>query len=372
MQALKQQWGVFCLCFSLLAFGLSACSFQKTEKSENLIKPASHGASKEKAKGSKRKKLLINGAGASFPYILYSKWIMEYRKKQTHIAINYQSIGSGGGIRQFISGALDFGGTDVPVSKEDIQSSHKEIVYIPTTLGAVAVTYNLPFKAQTALKMDGSVLSKIFMGEIKTWDDARIKKLNPKAPLPAKDIVVVYRADGSGTTAFFTDYLCRLSKDFGQKVGQGKLVSWPIGVGGKGNEGVMGLVSKIEGAIAYIGASYAGSQKLPTIAVKNKAGRFKQPDSMAVRAAARQAVKTKKTSSSMIYIGGQNSYPIAGFSYIIISKKMPREKGQALADFLKWALSPEGQKLAEPLYFIPLPKTVTNFAMKNLSQVEFE
>ena len=358
MRILKQKIFVLGLIpLFCLSAGLLACSSRKAKE----------------APASKKNPLLINGAGASFPYILYSKWILEYRKRAPYTTVNYQSIGSGGGIRQFISGTLDFGGTDIPVSKEDMLSSKKQILHIPTTLGAVAITYNLPIEKGKILQMDGPVLSAIFMGEIKKWDDPKIKKLNPGINFPSKDIVVVYRADGSGTTAFFTDYLCRLSKPFLQKVGKGKLISWPAGVGGKGNEGVMGLVSKIEGAIAYIGASYAGSQKLPTAAVKNKAGLFKQPDPAAVKAAARHAVRAgKNPTPSLIYVGGRDSYPMAGFSYIIISKKMPRHRGEALAGFLKWILSSEGQTFAAPLYFVPLPKTVADFSLKILSQLEFE
>ena len=319
-----------------------------------------------------QKTLLINGAGASFPYILYSKWLSEYRNVDPLVAINYQSIGSGGGIRQFITGTLDFGGTDVPVSKEDIESTKKEILHIPTALGAVAVTYNLELDKESTLRLDAFVLSQIFRGKIKTWKDPQIQKLNPDLKLPEEDIVVVYRADGSGTTNFFTNYLALLSKDFLEEVGQGKSVPWPVGVGGKGNEGVMGLLSKMKGAIAYIGVSYAISQKLPLASIKNQAGQFVKPNLESIKAAADQAVRNNKThTSSLINIGGKKSYPLSGYTYIIISKKLPKKKGKALVDFLKWSLGP-GQKFSEPLHFIPLPKTVTESALKKLSQIEFE
>lgn len=303
---------------------------------------------------------------------MYSKWLLEYRKIDPLVAINYQSIGSGGGIRQFIAGTLDFGGTDVPVSQEELQSSKKEILHIPTALGAVAVTYNLNLNKEKILRLDANVLSQIFIGKIKTWNESQIQKLNPDLKLPEKDIVVVYRADGSGTTSFFTDYLSLLSKDFLKEVGKGKLVAWPVGVGGKGNEGVMGLVKQINGAIAYIGASYAVSQKLPMAAIKNKLGQFKKPSLKSIKAAAEQAMKDKKShTSSFINIEGKDSYPLAGFTYIIISKKMPEKKGKAIVSFLNWALN-QGQSFSEPLYFISLPKTVTKSAAKKLSQVEFE
>ena len=319
----------------------------------------------------KQKSLLINGAGASFPYILYSKWLSEYQNVEPFVAINYQSIGSGGGIRQFIIGTLDFGGTDIPVSKEEIRASKKEILHIPTSLGAVALTYNLKFDKKKNLRLDADILSQIFRGKIKVWSDPQIQKLNPDLKLPEQDIVVVYRADGSGTTGFFTDYLALLSKDFLKEVGKGKSVPWPVGVGGKGNEGVMGLVNKIEGAIAYIGVSYAASQKLPTAAIKNKSGRFIKPSLNSIKSAADQAMKNKKDyTSSLIYVGGENSYPLAGFTYIIISKKMPEEKGKAVVKFLKWALN-QGQVFSEPLHFIPLPDAVVKPAIQTLSQVEF-
>lgn len=322
---------------------------------------------------SKQNILLINGAGASFPYILYSRWFSEYRKVDSLVAINYQSIGSGGGIRQFIKGTLDFGGTDVPVSEEEIQSSKKEILHIPTALGAVAVTYNLSLGEKESLRFDAGVLSQIFRGKIKTWNDPQIQKLNPDLKLPEQDIVVVYRADGSGTTNFFTDYLSLLSEDFLKELGRGKSVPWPVGVGGKGNEGVMGLVRKIDGAIAYIGASYAASQKLPMAAIKNKSGHFKKPSLESIKSAARQAMKEdKKPTASLIYIEGKDSYPLAGFTYIVISKKMPKKKGEALVEFLKWALSQKGQSFSEPLYFISLPKAVAESAVEQLSHVEFE
>jgi len=320
----------------------------------------------------KQNSLLINGAGASFPYILYSKWLTEYRHVDPLIAINYQSIGSGGGIRQFVRGTLDFGGTDIPVSKKEIKSSKKEIIHIPTTLGAVAITYNLKLDKKQSLQLDGLVLSQIFRGKIQIWNDPQIQKLNPHLKLPEKDIVVVYRADGSGTTSFFTEYLSLISKDFLKEVGKGKSVPWPVGVGGKGNEGVMGLINKITGAIAYIGVSYAVSQKLPMAAIKNQFGRYVAPNLKSIQAAADQAMKNKKHyTDSLININGKHSYPLAGFTYIIIAKKMPEKKGKALVKFLKWALI-QGQKFSEPLYFISLPNTVTKSALKKLSHVEFE
>ena len=321
---------------------------------------------------SNQRNLLINGAGASFPYILYSKWLSEYQRVDPLVAINYQSIGSGGGIRQFLTGTLDFGGTDVPISKTKLQNTKKKILHIPTALGAVAVTYNLESNKGKELRLDASLLSQIFRGKIKNWNDPQIKKLNPNLNFPQQALVVIYRADGSGTTNFFTNYLAMLSKDFLKEVGKGKSVPWPVGVGGKGNEGVMGLVNKIPGAISYIGASYAASQNLPTASLKNTSGQFVKPSLKSIKVAASQAMKNNLDyTSSLINIEGKASYPLSGFTYIIISKKMPLKKGKALVRFLKWALGP-GQSFSEPLYFISLPKKVIDSALKKLSQVEFE
>ena len=317
----------------------------------------------------KQKSLLINGAGASFPYILYSKWLTEYKKIKTDVTINYQSIGSGGGVRQFLTGSLDFGGTDVPVSKKE--KKRDQIVHIPTTLGAVAVTYKLETNEQ-ALNFDGEVLSGIFQGKITKWNDERIQKLNPGVPLKEQDIVPIYRADGSGTTSFFTEYLSKSSSDFLKNVGHGKSVAWPVGVGGKGNEGVMGLVNKIDGAIAYIGLSYAISQKLPMAKLKNKAGVFISPNPQSIKATASYAAKKGLLQTeSLIFVGGKNSYPISGFTYIIVGKKMPKTKGEKIIDFLKWSLG-DGQGYAPPLHFVPLPGEVVMTSLRKLNQIEFE
>ena len=250
-------------------------------------------------------------------------------------------------------GHLDFGGTDIPVSKEESQNSKKQILHIPTTLGAVALTYKLELNSQSPLRLDAHVLSQIFRGKIKLWNHPQIKKLNPKLDLPPQDIVVVYRADGSGTTSFFTEYLSLQSKDFLKEVGRGKSVPWPVGVGGKGNEGVMGLVNKIPGAIAYIGVSYAISQKLPMATIKNKSGQFVKPSLKSIKAAARQSIKSKKSAThSLIHIKGKNSYPLAGFTYIIISKKNGPAKGQSSCKIFKVAFNPRTKFFRASLFYI--------------------
>jgi len=316
------------------------------------------------------KPILINGAGASFPYILYTKWLYEYRKVNPQVAINYQSIGSGGGIRQLLKGTLDFGGTDVPVSPEELKKFPKTIVHIPMALGAVAVTYNLGH--QISLKLDGKILSLIFMGQITRWDDPRIQKLNPNISLPKDPIVVVYRADGSGTTAVFTEFLSKTYKIFLQKIGRGKSVNWPVGVGGKGNEGVMGLVNKMRGTIAYVSLSYALSQKLPVAQIQNKHGQFIFPNAQSIKQSAYLSLqKNKSVKSSLVYSGERGAYPISSFTYIIIFKKMPKNRGQIIVNFLKWCLT-HGQKFSKDLHFIPLPDSVIRRALQALSRIEYQ
>ena len=310
--------------------------------------------------------VLINGAGASFPYLIYSKWFAEYRSIDPKTTINYQSIGSAGGVRQFLKGTLDFGATDLPV----VPSESKNIIHIPTVLGAVAVTYNLPLAKP--LKLDGKVLARIWTGGIQKWNDPAIQALNPKASLPSDEIVTLYRADASGTTAFWTDYLSQADSDFAKKVGKGKVVNWPLGVGGKGNEGVVGMVKKIKGSIAYIGASYGAAQKLSMALLKNRDGFFVPPNEETVKAAARHAMKAKKGyKESLILAPGKNAYPISAFTYFIFSAAKPAgKKRKAFLKFLRWAVEGKGQALAPSLYFVPLPDNVKKTAGRMISQMQ--
>ena len=318
----------------------------------------------------KKEEILLNGAGASFPYVLYSKWIFEYRKKEKQVAVNYQSIGSGGGIRQFLAGTLDFGGTDVPVSKKNLKNHKNSVLHVPTALGAVAVTYHL--KSQENLNFTGELLADIFLGKIQFWNDPKIKALNKSAALPNKKIILIYRADGSGTTSFFTEFLSLKSPDFLNKVGKGKLVSWPKGLGAKGNEGVMGLLSKMEGSLSYIGLSYALSQSLPVAAIKNKDSVFVKPSLESLQASALQGLKDNQSyMESLIDKKGKKTYPLSGYTYLIFSQKQPEKKGKALLAFLRWALT-EGQAFSKKLHFTPLPDSVLKASLKTLSSVEFQ
>ena len=319
--------------------------------------PLSTGA---KAKNKAQKKpLLINGAGASFPYILYSKWFLEYQKVTPDIRINYRSIGSGGGIRQFLTGALDFGATDVPMLKQQIQKSPKKILHIPTTLGAVVLSYNLKLKPQSLrLKLTAPLLASIYMGEIQKWNHEKIKALNPKLNLPDQNIVPIYRADGSGTTAVFTEYLSHFSKAWLNKSGKGKSVNWLTGIGGKGNEGVMGLIQKIPGSIGYVALSYASTRHLPFALVQNPSGHFVKADINTVKNSAEQILKaTGDLFQPLITAQGPAAYPMSSYTYLLVYEKALSKKQKAITEFLHWALS-EGQSFCKSLHYVPLPKAV--------------
>ncbi len=305
-----------------------------------------------------KKPLLINGAGASFPYILYSKWFLEYRKVDPDIMINYRSIGSGGGIRQFLTGTLDFGATDVPMQKEQIQKSKKEILHLPTALGAVVVSYNLNLPKEVTIRLTGEVLADIYMGEIKKWNHQRIIEINPGVSLPAQNIVPIYRADGSGTTAVFTEYLGQFSENWIKKVGKGKSVNWATGIGGKGNEGVMGLVQKIPGSIGYLAMSYAINRKLPMAHMQNMSGHFVKASIHTVKTSAKQILKTTNDLFHPLVVAkGADVYPMSSYTYLLVYKEMLSTKGQALVQFLNWSLG-AGQSFCEQLHYISLPSAV--------------
>lgn len=296
---------------------------------------------------------LINGAGASFPYPLYAKWFSEYQKVQPDTQINYQSIGSGGGIRQFGQRTVDFGASDAPMTDEQIKEAKDPVVHIPTVLGAVVVTYNLPVKD---LQLSGEVIGEIFQGTITKWNDPKIKALNTKLALPDTAILVVHRSDGSGTTQIFTDYLTKASKSW--KAGAGTAVKWPTGLGGKGNEGVAGLVKQTPGAIGYVELIYAKNNKLEFAAVQNRAGVFVAPDTKSVSAAATGAKIPEDFRVSLTDAAGKDAYPISGFTYLLVWKTAPDAvKGAKLVEFLKWAVQ-DGQKFAADLHYAPLPSAL--------------
>ncbi len=314
--------------------------------------------------------LTMNGAGASFPYPIYTKWFYEYNKK-TGIKINYQSIGSGGGQRQVIAGTVDFGGSDAIMKPEDMAKVKRGVLHIPTVMGPVAVAYNLP-GAPAKLNMDPGVLVGIYMGEITKWNDPAIKALNPEANLPDKQITVVHRSDGSGTTSIFVDYLSKVSAKWASSVGAGTSVKWPKGIGGKGNEGVAGLVKQVPGAIGYMEISYAKKNNLSLVRMKNKAGNFITPSIEATTAAAAGALAKMPGDFrvSITNASGADSYPIAGFTWLLVYGEYDAAKGKALMEFLDWALD-EGQKMAPELHYAPLPASLISKIKAKLKTVKY-
>ncbi len=299
----------------------------------------------------------INGAGATFPYPLYSKWVAEYQRRDPRVQINYQSIGSGGGIRQITERTVDFGASDAPMTDEQLGKAPGKLVHVPTTLGAVVVTYNLPAKTPT-LKMNPEILAAIFLGEIKSWNAPPIAALNAGVALPAQAITVVHRSDGSGTTAVFTDYLSKVSPTWRERVGKGTSVSWPVGLGAKGNEGVTGQAKTTPGAIGYVELAYAKQNQLPIVLLKNHAGAFVEPSTTSITAAAAGAATSMPDDLrvSIVDPPGEGAYPIAAFTYILVYEDMSnRAHADALAHFLWWATH-DGQQFGPPLYYAPLPR----------------
>lgn len=307
----------------------------------------------------------INGAGATFPYPIYSKWFSEYQKINKDVEFNYQSIGSGGGIKQVLAQTVDFGATDAPMSDEELKTAKTPIRHIPTVLGAVVVAYNVN-GIQAGLHLDGDTLAKIFLGEISKWNDAAIVKLNPKAKLPATDILVVRRSDGSGTTAVFTEYLAAVSANFKTKVGAGKNVNWPAGIGAKGNEGVTAMVAQTDGAIGYTELAYAINSQLNTVAMKNAKGEFIAPSVASITAAASSVKKFDgDLRMSIINADAKGAYPISSFTYILLPENPASAPVKAVKTFLGWALK-DGQKFANELHYAPLPKKMSEALLKTL------
>jgi phosphate transport system substrate-binding protein len=314
---------------------------------------------------------LINGAGASFPYPIYAKWFSEYQKSHPDVQINYQSIGSGAGIQQFVGKTVDFGASDAPMTDEQLAQAGAPVYHIPTVLGAVVVTYNLP-GVDKDLKLTGPVVADLFSGKITKWNDPELTRLNPGVKLPSLSVLVAHRSDGSGTTNIFSDYLSKVSADWKTKVGSGTSLKWPVGLGGKGNEGVSGLIKQTPGSVGYVELIYAENNKLPYAQIQNKAGQFTHPSLASVTAAADGALKTMPEDFrvSLTDASGKNSYPISGFTYLLVWKTMPdADKAAKLVGFLRWAET-EGQKFAQPLYYAPLPKSLVSKVEKKIATIE--
>jgi len=317
-----------------------------------------------------KERVLINGAGATFPYPLYSKWFSEYQKVSPETQINYQSIGSGGGIKQLLDKTVDFGASDAPMTDEELAKSSTPIVHIPTVLGAVVLSYNIPGVSE-AIQLTPEVLSEIYLGKIKKWDDAKIKAANPKLKFPSSDILVAYRSDGSGTTSIFTDYLAKVSSEWKEKVGAGKSVKWPVGIGGKGNEGVTGVIKQNPGSIGYVELIFAVSNKLQFANVKNASGQFVTASMKTVSAAAAGALKTMPEDFrvSITNSAGKDAYPISSFTYLLLYKKMPSKTGMPLLKFMNWAID-KGQKDAEALHYAPLPTSMVKKVKDKIKSIE--
>jgi phosphate transport system substrate-binding protein len=314
----------------------------------------------------------LTGAGATFPYPIYSKWFADYAK-QTGIKINYQSIGSGGGIRQLSEQTVDFGASDSPMSDEEMSKAKGgPVLHIPTVLGAVVITYNIP-GLSAPLNLSATAIADIFAGRITKWSDTRISSLNPGAKLPSADILVVHRSDGSGTTFIFTDYLSKAVPSWNSSVGKGKEVKWPTGLGAKGNEGVAGQVKQTPGAIGYVELAYAKQNNLPFAAIANKAGKNILPSVPAVTAAAAAAAQTLPANTdyriSIVDAPGADSYPISSFTWILVYQhQRDATKGKKLVDFLNWALT-SGESEAASLDYAPLPADMAAKVKARLSTI---
>jgi len=315
--------------------------------------------------------IMLNGAGASFPYPIYAKWFSDYNKLHSDIQINYQSIGSGGGIRQLLSGTVDFGASDAPMTDQQLGESKTKILHFPTVLGAVVPSYNIPGLSQE-LDFAPEVLADIYLGKITKWNDPAIARFSKGINLPATDIVVVHRSDASGTSYVWTDYLSKASPDWEKKVGRNIAVNWPVGLGGKGNEGVTGLVKQTPGAIGYVELIYALQNNVAFGRVRNSAGVFLKADLASVTAAAAAFAKTipEDFRVSITNAPGKASYPICSFTYLLVPTTIadPNKK-QVIKDFLTWMLN-DGQKDAEPLSYARLPKEVVAKELKQISQIQ--
>lgn len=314
----------------------------------------------------------LQGAGATFPNPLYQKWISEYGKLHPNVLIDYQSIGSGGGIKQIQAQTVDFGASDAPMTDEDLKAAPGAILHVPTVLGAVVVTYNVPSITQP-LNLSAEVVADIFLGKIKKWDDARLKQDNPSVSLPAADITVVHRADGSGTSFVFTDYLSKVSPEWKEKVGADKSPKWPVGQGGKGNEGVTGQIKQQPNTIGYVELAYAVQNKLPVALIKNASGKFIAPsiDAVTAAAASASAQTPEDLRVSITNSSGENAYPIAAYTYILAYKEQKSaDKGKALVDFLWWGIH-DGEQYAKDLQYAPLPEEIVKRAEAKINSITF-
>lgn len=341
----------------LLAFALAAgCGDEKTSDSGGGIPSAS-----------------LTGAGATFPYPLYSKWFDVFGKDNPQVTINYQSIGSGGGIKQITAETVDFGASDAPMKDEELAAAPGELLHIPTVAGAVVIVYQIE-GVSTGLKLTPDTLGKIFLGQITKWNDPAIVADNSSISLPDKDIVVVHRSDGSGTTSIFTDYLDTANSEWKEKVGKGKEVNWPVGLGAKGNEGVGGQVSQTDGSIGYVELAYATQNDLAMASLRNKAGNFVDPSLETTTAAMAGAISSLPDDmrGSIVNADGADAWPIAGLTYLLVYKDQKDEaKGRALVAFIDWAIH-NGSSYAKDLDYAPLPPELISRDEAKLKEINYQ
>jgi phosphate transport system substrate-binding protein len=315
----------------------------------------------------------LQGAGATFPNPLYQKWFSEYNKITPNAKFDYQSIGSGGGIKQISAKTVDFSGSDAPMKDDELKAAPGDLLHIPTVLGADVVTYNLP-GVQADLKFTPEAIAGVFLGKITKWNDPAIASINPDVTLPATDITVVHRSDGSGTTFVWTDYLSKVSPEWKDKVGAGVSVNWPVGVGAKGNEGVTGQVKSTPNSLGYVELIYAEQNKLPYATVKNSSGEFIKPslDSITAAAAGAAGQMPDDLRMSITNAPGRDAYPISSFTYFLVYKNQDDEaKGKALVNFLWWAIH-DGEQMAKALLYAPLPTEVVTMAEAKIKSISYQ
>lgn len=312
---------------------------------------------------------LINGAGASFPYPLYSMWFKTYHEKFPDVKINYQSIGSGGGVRQVLAQTVDFGATDSPMKDKELAEAKSKIYHIPTVLGGIAITYNLP-TLKEELKLTPELLVQMYAGQIRKWNDPKLVELNPTLKSITNYVIPMRRSDGSGTTSVFTEYLSKVSPFWKSKFGSAKAIKWATGLGGKGNEGVTGLVRQNPGAIGYIEVTFAHAAKLPTVSLKNKAGNFVKPTLEAITLATEGVTIPEDYRVSVTNSDNPKAYPIAAFTYLLVPSSLEKPKAEIFRDFLKWSMN-DGQTQAETLNYSQLPKTLSKRVLQTIEKIEF-
>lgn len=311
----------------------------------------------------------LTGAGSTFDYPFFSKAFYDYSQQHDDVTVNYQSIGSGGGVQQFIAKTVDFGASDVPANAQELKQAGEPALQIPVTLGSEAIGYNLPGIGK-GLRLTRQLIADIYLGKVTQWNDPAIQKLNPDVKLPTMPIAVIHRSDGSGTTYIFTDFLSTVSPEWKQRVGTGKSVQWPVGIGGKGNEGVAGQVRQTPGGIGYIELAYVLQNEMTYAQVQNRSGNYVYPSIATTKAAAATKPSVTSTDFSIVDASGANSYPICGYSWVMLYKKpKDRQRGALVKAVMEWLVT-KGQADAESVDYVPLPKNVQQQALKIISQIE--